>query len=49
MNRLKLCLVQSDIVWENKPANRSRCRIAMEQAAEQGAQLVVFPELSLTG
>lgn len=46
---MKLCLVQRDIVWENKPANRSRCHIAMEQAAEQGAQLVVFPELSLTG
>lgn len=46
---MKLCIVQSDIVWENKPANRSRCRTAMETAAEQGAQLVVFPELSLTG
>ena len=46
---MKLCLVQSDIVWENKQANMSRCRASMEQAGEQGAQLVVFPELSLTG
>ncbi|MGN1341354.1 MAG: nitrilase-related carbon-nitrogen hydrolase [Oscillospiraceae bacterium] len=46
---MKLCLVQSDIEWESKTANMTSCRTAMEQAAGKGAQLVVFPELSLTG
>lgn len=46
---MKLCVVQCDIVWEDKQANQSRCLEAMKQAAEQGAQLVVFPEMSLTG
>ena len=45
---MKLCLVQSDVSWENKSENRRRCRFFIEQAAEKGAQLVVFPELSLT-
>lgn len=49
MRELKLCISQSDIIWENKQDNMSRCRSAMRRAAEQGAQLVVFPELSLTG
>lgn len=46
---MKLCLVQNDIVWENKAANREKAAVFLSQAAEQGAQLVVFPEMSLTG
>ncbi len=46
---MRLCLIQSDTVWENKAANRSRCCALIEAAAEGGAQLAVFPELSLTG
>lgn len=46
---MKLCIAQTDIVWEDKAENMRRSRIIMHNAAEQGAQLVVFPELSLTG
>lgn len=46
---MKLCVAQTDIVWENKTENMSRCRELMGSAAERGAELIVFPELSLTG
>lgn len=46
---MKLCLAQTDIVWEDKSANMRKAREIMAEAAWQGAELVVFPELSLTG
>lgn len=46
---MKLCLAQTDIVWEDKSANMHKAREIMTEAAWQGAELVVFPELSLTG
>lgn len=46
---LKLCLAQTDIVWEDKSANMHKAREILSEAAYQGAELVVFPELSLTG
>ena len=44
---MRVCAVQTDIVWEDKQANMARCRRFYEQAA--GCALVVFPELTLTG
>ncbi len=46
---MKICLAQTDIVWEDKAANMRRCRELMKEAVESGADLVIFPELSLTG
>lgn len=46
---MKICAAQTDIIWENKQENMRRSREIIETAAGQGAQLVVFPELSLTG
>ena len=46
---MKICVAQTDIVWENKADNFEKCRRFTEQAAERGSRLVVFPELSLTG
>ena len=46
---MKLCVAQTDIVWQNKTENMSHCRSMICSAAEQGAELIVFPELSLTG
>ncbi len=46
---LKICVAQTDIVWENKAENFRKCRRFTEQAAEHGSRLIVFPELSLTG
>ncbi|MCI5668619.1 MAG: carbon-nitrogen family hydrolase [Oscillospiraceae bacterium] len=46
---MKICAAQTDIIWENKQENMRRSREIIETAAGQGAHLVVFPELSLTG
>ncbi len=46
---MRVCLAQYDIAWEDKRANMSRCRGFFAEAAELGAKLLIFPELSLTG
>ncbi len=46
---MRICAAQTDIVWENKQENMRRSREITEIAEGRGAQLVVFPELSLTG
>ncbi len=46
---MRVCLAQYDIAWEDKKRNMSRCRAFLEEAAEHGAEFIVFPELSLTG
>ncbi len=46
---MRVCLAQYDIQWENKSANMLLCRRYFGRAAQLGAQLIVFPEMSLTG
>ncbi|MBP1543082.1 MAG: carbon-nitrogen family hydrolase, partial [Oscillospiraceae bacterium] len=46
---MKICLAQYDICWENKKENMDICEQVFESAAENRADLIVFPELSLTG
>ncbi|MCM1157984.1 MAG: carbon-nitrogen family hydrolase [Bacteroidales bacterium] len=46
---MKVGLTQMDIVWEDKEKNMARARKLMEQAAGQGVELLVFPEMTLTG
>ncbi len=46
---MRVCLAQYDIVWEDKSANMQRCEAFFERAAEQGAEFIVFPEMTLTG
>ncbi|MGN0649728.1 MAG: carbon-nitrogen family hydrolase [Oscillospiraceae bacterium] len=46
---MKICVCQQDTVWENTAENMLRCRQAVKDAARQGAELVVFPEMTLTG
>ncbi len=46
---LKVALAQLDIAWENPAANRDQAILAIKKAANQGADLVVFPEMFLTG
>ncbi len=46
---MKLCIAQYDIIWEDKPANMRRCRSFFEEASQLGGELIVFPEMSLTG
>ncbi len=46
---MKLCAVQLASLKGDLPANLERHLACIEQAAALGAELVVFPELSLTG
>lgn len=46
---MKLALTQMDIVWENKEKNREVCDRLVREAADAGAQLILFPEMTLTG
>lgn len=46
---MKLCAVQLASRRGDLPGNLERHRYCVEQAIARGAQLVVFPELSLTG
>lgn len=42
-------LVQFDIVWEDPPANRARIAALLERAPIGAGDLVVLPEMALTG
>lgn len=46
---MKVGLTQMDIVWENKGKNMGKAQKIMEQAEKQGVDLLVFPEMTLTG
>ncbi len=46
---MKVGLTQMDIAWENKEKNMEKAGKLMEQAAGQGVELLVFPEMTLTG
>ncbi|MBK7627800.1 MAG: carbon-nitrogen family hydrolase [Bacteroidales bacterium] len=46
---MKVALVSLDQVWENKNANMIQCVGYIEKAAELGADMVAFPEMTLTG
>lgn len=46
---MKVGLTQMDIIWEDKEKNMEKARKLMEQAVKQGVDLLVFPEMTLTG
>ena len=46
---LTLALAQCDIVWENPAENLQVMRETFAQAAQGGAEIVVFPEVVTTG
>lgn len=46
---MKVGLTQMDIVWEDKEKNMEKAGKLMEQAAKQDVELLVFPEMTLTG
>ena len=45
---MRVALVSLDQVWENKDQNLLACRLFLQQAKEQNAELVIFPEMTLT-
>jgi predicted amidohydrolase len=49
MSKTKIACVQMDVEIGNVAANRHRIIEKIREAAEQGAQLVAFPECALTG
>lgn len=49
MNSLRLALCQINPVVGDLPGNAARILADLEKAREAGAQIVVFPEMSLTG
>lgn len=46
---MRVALVSLDPVWENKGESRTRFASFMKRAQEDGVDLVVFPEMTLTG
>jgi len=46
---MKLALAQMNILWENKIENKKLCARFFEAAAQHGTQLLIFPEMTLTG
>ncbi|MBI5309392.1 MAG: carbon-nitrogen family hydrolase, partial [Planctomycetes bacterium] len=47
--KMKISLVQLDIVWESKKANLEKAQVFVEKAAHEKCDLVVFPEMFNTG
>lgn len=46
---MKIGLAQMDIAWENKEGTKKRCVKFFEKALKQGIDLLIFPEMTLTG
>lgn len=46
---MKLGLAQFDILWEDIKTNKNKCEAFFKEAAALGCELLVFPELTLTG
>lgn len=46
---LKVVLAQIDIAWEDKEKNKRKCEDFILQALNQQPDLIIFPEMTLTG
>lgn len=46
---MKIGLTQMDIVWEDKEKNCAHCLKIIQHAKGQGVDLLIFPEMTLTG
>jgi predicted amidohydrolase len=46
---MKIALVSLNQVWEDKLANKQLCQDYIEQASKYKTDLVIFPEMTLTG
>lgn len=45
---MRIALVSLDQAWEDKGLNFQACRVFVRKASEQAAEVVVFPEMTLT-
>ena len=46
---MKIALTQVDIIWEEKEKNKAVCEQLVREAAMHQAELIIFPEMTLTG
>lgn len=46
---LKVCLAQIDIRWKDKEYNKKKCASLIKKAAVDLVDLIIFPEMTLTG
>jgi predicted amidohydrolase len=46
---MKIVLTSLDQKWEDKNTNLQRCEVLTEKAKLLGAELIIFPEMTLTG
>jgi omega-amidase len=46
---MKLALAQLDVTWEDKPKNKEAVLQFVKQAANEKAEMILFPEMTLTG
>ena len=46
---MKIALAQTDTIWENKSSNMSKAEKFISEAAKEHCDIIVFPEMSLTG
>lgn len=46
---MKVAVASPDIKWEDKIANRKICEGFVRRAAAQDAEIIIFPEMTLTG
>lgn len=48
-NELRAALCQTEIIWEDKSRNILHAKQLITEAVRNGAQLILFPEMSFTG
>lgn len=46
---MKIALAQTNIIWEDKEANKLTASKMIADAAAQGCDIIIFPEVALTG
>ena len=46
---MKIAVVSLDQIWEDKSANQLKCEDLIKKASEFEAELIIFPEMTLTG
>jgi len=46
---MKAALTQMDIIWEDREKNKAVCERLIREAAMHQAELIIFPEMTLTG
>ena len=46
---MKVALAQINIAWENPKENLIKCEKFIKKASEKNADLIIFPEMALTG